>query len=391
MKLKKLLGLVLSGVLIISSVGCSSSKEQSKDDKKIVVGCNLVPGEELLKAVKPLIEAEGYELEVKVFNDYVLPNTALNDGELDANLFQHKPFLEKTNEEKGYDLYIGIPERAEQFKEAGIEIAGTVEDMIQEADVVVDCTPGTIGPQNLEMYKKAGVKAIYQGGEDHELTGLSFNAISNYDDSYGKDYTRVVSCNTTGLTRTLSTIDPIADIKKVRAVMVRRGSDPSEVKKGPINSIVPNPPKVPSHHGPDVKTVMEGIDVTTMALLVPTTLMHQHNIMVEINNEVETQEIIDALEKRSRVLVVDASEGLGSTAELMEYAKELGRNRNDLYEIPVWRESINVVGNELYYMQAVHQESDVVPENIDAIRALLEMESDNEKSIAKTNKAMGIL
>ena len=61
-------------------------------------------------------------------------------------------------EEKGYDLYIGIPERANQFKEAGIEIAGTVEDMIQEADVVVDCTPGTIGPQNLEMYKKAGVK-----------------------------------------------------------------------------------------------------------------------------------------------------------------------------------------------------------------------------------------
>ena len=107
--------------------------------------------------------------------------------------------------------------------------------------------------------------------------------------------------------------------------------------------------------------------------------------------ESHLQEIIDALEKRSRVLVVDASEGLGSTAELMEYAKELGRNRNDLYEIPVWRESINVVGNELYYMQAVHQESDVVPENIDAIRALLEMESDNEKSIAKTNKAMGIL
>ena len=293
-------------------------------------------------------------------------------------------------EEKGYPLYIGIPEREQLFKDAGIEIAGTVEDMIQEADVVVDCTPGSIGPQNLEMYKKAGVKAIYQGGEDHELTGLSFNAISNYDDSYGKDYTRVVSCNTTGLTRTLHTIDAIADIKKVRAVMVRRGSDPSEIKKGPINAIVPNPPKVPSHHGPDVKTVMNGIDVTTMALLVPTTLMHQHNIMVEINNDVETEEILEALEKRSRVIIVSAEEGLGSTAELMEYAKELGRSRNDLYEIPVWKESVNVVDNELFYMQAVHQESDVIPENIDAIRALLEMESDNEKSIAKTNKAMGI-
>lgn len=293
-------------------------------------------------------------------------------------------------EEKGYPLYIGIPEREQLFKDAGIEIAGTVEDMIQEADVVVDCTPGSIGPQNLEMYKKAGVKAIYQGGEDHELTGLSFNAISNYDDSYGADYTRVVSCNTTGLTRTLSTIDPIADIKKVRAVIVRRGSDPSEIKKGPINSIVPNPPKVPSHHGPDVKTVMKGIDVTTMALLVPTTLMHQHNIMVEINNDVETEDVVEALEKRSRVIVVSAEEGLGSTAELMEYAKEFGRNRNDLYEIPVWRESVNVVDNELFYMQAVHQESDVIPENIDAIRALLEIESNNEKSIDKTNKTMGI-
>lgn len=101
------------------------------------------------------------------------------------------------------------------FKDAEIEISGTVEDMIQEADIVVDCTPGTIGPQNLEMYKKAGVKAIYQGGEDHDLTGLSFNAMSNYDESYGADYTRVVSCNTTGLTRTLSTIDPIANIKKL--------------------------------------------------------------------------------------------------------------------------------------------------------------------------------
>ncbi len=294
-------------------------------------------------------------------------------------------------EDKNYPLYTAIPEREKLFKEAGIETAGTVDEMIEEADIVVDCTPGKFGQENLEKYKKAGVKAIYQGGEDHSLTGISFNSFANYDDSYGKDYTRVVSCNTTGLTRTLSTLNPLVDIKKVRAVMVRRGTDPNDPKKGPINAIVPNPPSVPSHHGPDVKTVMGNIDVTTMALLVPTTLMHMHNLMIEINNEVSVDEVIKALEKRSRVLLVDAKEGLTSTAELMEYAKELGRNRSDLYEIPVWRESINIVDNELFYMQAVHQESDVVPENIDAIRALCEMEKDNEKSISKTNKAMGIL
>ena len=294
-------------------------------------------------------------------------------------------------EDKNYPLYTAIPEREQLFKEAGIETAGTVDEMIEEADIVVDCTPGKFGQENLEKYKKSGVKAIYQGGEDHSLTGISFNSFANYDDSYGKDYTRVVSCNTTGLTRTLSTLNPIVDIKKVRAVMVRRGTDPNDPKKGPINAIVPNPPSVPSHHGPDVKTVMGNIDVTTMALLVPTTLMHMHNLMIEINNDVTVDEVIKALEKRSRVILVDAKEGLSSTAELMEYAKELGRTRSDLYEIPVWRESINIVDNELFYMQAVHQESDVVPENIDAIRALCEMEKDNEKSIEKTNKAMGIL
>ena len=120
-------------------------------------------------------------------------------------------FEAKAAVEKGYPLYIGIPEREHLFKEAGIEIAGTVDDMIEEADVVVDCTPGNLGAENLKKYKKAGVKAIYEGGEDHELTGLSFNSFSNYDDSFGADYTRVVSCNTTGLTRTLSTLNPLVD------------------------------------------------------------------------------------------------------------------------------------------------------------------------------------
>ena len=59
----------------------------------------------------------------------------------------------------------------------------------------------------------------------------------------------------------------------------------------------------------------------------------------------------------------------------MEYAKDLGRPRGDLFEIAVWKESLNIVDNELYYMQAIHQESDVVPENVDAIRAMLEMET----------------
>lgn len=291
---------------------------------------------------------------------------------------------------KGFDLYVSIPERVKLFEEAGLEISGTIDELYDKLDIIVDCTPEGIGAKNKETYKKIGLKGIFQGGEKHDAIGLSFNSFSNYGDVYGADYARVVSCNTTGLCRTLKPIDDLCGIKKVRAVMVRRGADPSQVKKGPINAIVPNPPTVPSHHGPDVKTVLYDMNITTMALLVPTTLMHQHNLMIELESEVEVDEIVDTLNNTSRVMLMEASKGLGSTAEVMEFARDLGRSRNDLFEIAVWKESINIADGELYYMQAVHQESDAVPESVDAIRAMLEMEEDPEKSIQKTNKAMNI-
>ncbi len=300
-------------------------------------------------------------------------------------------FEAKRAVELGYDIYMSAPDRENLFEEADIPVKGTINDLYDKVDVIVDCTPGGVGAKNMADYEKAGVKGIFQGGEKHDQIGRSFNSFSNFEGSLGADFTRVVSCNTTGLCRTLNPIKELAGIKKVRAVMVRRGADPGQVSKGPINSIVPNPPTVPSHHGPDVQTVMEGLKITTMALLVPTTLMHQHNLMVELDSSVSVDDVLDTFEKTPRVIPVEASSGLGSTAEIMEFAKDLGRPRGDLFEIAVWKESLNIVDNELFYMQAVHQESDVVPENVDAIRAMLEMETDPQKSIAKTNKNMGII
>lgn len=300
-------------------------------------------------------------------------------------------FEAKRAVELGYDIYMSAPNRENLFEEADIPVKGTINDLYDKVDVIVDCTPGGVGAKNMADYEKAGVKGIFQGGEKHDQIGRSFNSFSNFNESIGKDFTRVVSCNTTGLCRTLNPIKELAGINKVRAVMVRRGADPGQVSKGPINSIVPNPPTVPSHHGPDVQTVMDGLNITTMAILVPTTLMHQHNLMVELDSSVSVDDVLDALEKTPRVIPVEASSGLGSTAEIMEFAKDLGRPRGDLFEIAVWKESLNIVDNELFYMQAIHQESDVVPENVDAIRAMLEMETDPQKSIAKTNKNMGII
>ncbi|HFL3590972.1 TPA: MetQ/NlpA family ABC transporter substrate-binding protein [Clostridioides difficile] len=99
MKLKKLLSVALVSAIAISAVGCSN-----KEDKKILVGASSNPHAKILEVAKPLLKEKGYDLEVKIFDDYVLPNTALDEGSLDANFFQHVPFLEETVKEKGYKL-----------------------------------------------------------------------------------------------------------------------------------------------------------------------------------------------------------------------------------------------------------------------------------------------
>lgn len=288
---------------------------------------------------------------------------------------------------KGFDLYCVEGADVDAFKKRGLETNGYLKDIKDSVDVVIDGAPGKQGGKNMELYKSLGINAIFQGGEDASI-GTSFNAHANFDKNVGQKYIRVVSCNTTGLARTLSCINEANAIKKVKAVMIRRAADPGDNKKGPINAIVPEV-KVPSHHGPDLKTVLP-IDIETIAVKVPTTLMHLHTIMVDLKKDIKREDVIDLFNNRSRVILVSKEEGIDSTADIMEYAKNLGRNRGDMYEINVWKDSISVKDGMLYYIQAIHQESDIVPENVDAIRAMFDLKKRDE-SIEMTNKAMGIL
>ena len=81
-------------------MGCGSKS----DDKTIKIGVSAVPHEEIVNEIIPDLEAEGYKVEVTEYSDYVIPNTALQEGELDANYFQHIAYLNETNESKGYNL-----------------------------------------------------------------------------------------------------------------------------------------------------------------------------------------------------------------------------------------------------------------------------------------------
>ncbi|MFP3200997.1 MAG: phosphorylating glyceraldehyde-3-phosphate dehydrogenase [Sulfolobus sp.] len=291
---------------------------------------------------------------------------------------------------KGYRIFT-VKENIPKFEKNGIPVAGTVEDMVKEADIIVDATPNGVGATYKLFYQQFGKKALFQGGEKADVAEISFSALCNYDEAKNKNYIRVVSCNTTGILRVLCTINNyISKIEKVRATIVRRASDPKEVKKGPINAIVPDPATVPSHHAKDVLTVLKGIDIITMAVIAPTTLMHLHTMMITLKDKVTREDVIKVLSDTPRIVLVNGKSGVGSTAEIVEVARDLGRYRYDIPEVVVFEDSVFVNGNELYLMYGVHQESIVVPENIDAIRAAMNL-ANKEESIKITNDTLGIM
>ncbi len=291
---------------------------------------------------------------------------------------------------KGYRLYVP-GDSVEKFRKAGVEVAGTVEDLLKEVDVIVDATPAGVGRGYKPLYEKFGVKAIFQGGEKADVAEVSFNALCNYERALGKRFVRVVSCNTTGLCRAIYALKTHFGIESVFAVIVRRGADPKEVKRGPINAIVLDPPKLPSHHGPDVKTVVPDIDITTAAVAVPTTLMHVHIVRARLKSRVSRDDVIRAFEETPRILLVSAeTTKILSTAQVVEFFRDVGRARYDIPELVVWEDSITVEGDTVTFVQGVHQEAIVVPENIDAIRAVTELVKDGRESVRKTDTSLGI-
>ncbi len=218
---------------------------------------------------------------------------------------------------------------------------------------------------------------------------MSFNARSNFEDAVDADHVRVVSCNTTGLSRVIAPLREEYGVEKVRATLVRRGGDPGQSDRGPINDILPNPVTIPSHHGPDVETIFPDLDIDTLGMKVPATLMHMHSLNVTLEEDVDAADVRNLFADESRLFLIPERMDIDGSGKLKEYALDAGRPRGDLWENCLWAESISTEGRDFYCFQGIHQESDVVPENVDAIRAVTGA-ADAEESIATTDEALGI-
>lgn len=107
--MKKWLALLFTAVLVFGLAACGKSDEKSSGDGKdttLVVGASNAPHAVILEQAKPILKKKGINLEIKKFTDYVMPNKALDSKELDANYFQHIPYLNKQMKEFGYKFAI---------------------------------------------------------------------------------------------------------------------------------------------------------------------------------------------------------------------------------------------------------------------------------------------
>lgn len=276
------------------------------------------------------------------------------------------------------------------LRAAGVPVAGSLADLLEDVDVVVDTTPKKVGATNLATYRAAGVKAVLQGGESHATTGHSFVAQANYASAVGRDMTRVVSCNTTSVVRVLGPLQDAGLLSRARGVLIRRASDPGDSHLGGVmNTVVPEA-SIPSHQGPDALTVRPDLDVVTMAAKAAHTQTHNHYWTLQLTRPVSREEVLEALRAAPRIAFIKMADGLTALNTTVELMRDLGRPRGDMWEVAVWEDVLTVQDDEAFLTYQVGNEAIVIPETIDAIRALTGSVADGPTSIAMTDQVLGM-
>lgn len=178
--MKKLLSILLCAALVLGLAACGTAAEEPSaapasdapasdapaseapaELEKLVVGASSTPHAEILEAVKGELEALGYELEVKIFDDYIMPNLALADSELDANYFQHEPYLLNFNAENGTELVSAAAIHYEPMSIYGGSKASL--DELAEGDIIAVPNDGTNEARALLLLEAEGLITLKEG------------------------------------------------------------------------------------------------------------------------------------------------------------------------------------------------------------------------------------
>ncbi|MEA4969773.1 MAG: type II glyceraldehyde-3-phosphate dehydrogenase [Candidatus Pelethousia sp.] len=292
--------------------------------------------------------------------------------------------------EKGmpYDLYLVDGADKSKFDALQIPVTGTFDDLLGKVDVMLDSSPGGIGAKNKQLYMRAGVKAIFQGGEKNDIADVFFHGYANYEKGLNQDYLKLTSCNTTGLIRAVDVLDRNYGVEKVAITIIRRVADPGDYHRGLTNALQID--KAPSHQAVDLMTIMPHINATGILVHTPVTHGHIISVVATGKQKITREMALQSFRAHPRIRVVKLEDGFLGNASFFKYARDLGNPRGDMYEIGLWEDSIVESGNDIMFAINIPQESVTIPETIDGIRAAMGMQLTRETGTEETNKYLGI-
>ena len=201
--------------------------------------------------------------------------------------------------------------------------------------------------------------------------------------------TRVVSCNTTSIVRTLTAL-------KRAGLLAPRARDACAARDRPLGEPQGRDHEHARARGGDSEPPRSRredrrpeLDVVTMAVKVPETLAHLHYWIVELTRKASKDEVLAALRASSRIALIRMKDGLTALNTVKELMADFGRPRDNLYEVALWEDMLAVEGDEAFYAYMVDNQAIVIPETIDAIRALTGRETDGAVSILENQRGAG--
>lgn len=287
-----------------------------------------------------------------------------------------------------YDLYCAVAGMEQGLEDAGIPVTGTLDELVDKVDIVLDATSAGVGAKNKELYERHGKKAIFQGGEKNDIVDVFFHGYANYAKGIDVDFLKLTSCNTTGLIRAIHWLDKAVGVEKAAITIIRRVADPGDTFRGLTNNLQIEP--VPNHQAVDLMTIMPHVDCTGVLIHTPVTHGHIISIVAKTRDNISAEEAIALFKTHPRIMVVKIADGFDSNGAFFRYARDRGSMRSDMYEVGLWEETVGKSGDDLIFSINIPQEAITIPETIDGIRAAMSMQTDGDEAVALTNRYLAL-
>jgi len=274
---------------------------------------------------------------------------------------------------RGFKVYVPKT-KLNAFKD--FKVTGTIEDVLDKCDLVIDASPGGQGYFNKKtLYEPKNVNAIFQGGEkitgEKAVADLIFNSRANYAEAFDKKYVMQGSCNVTGMGRILQ---PLKEkygqkIKRFDAILLRRWADLEDSKTEVKDSIEWT--RKP-HHDEDVKSYMgKDTPLFIRVFKVPTRQMHVHLMDIRFNGPApKSSEILDLFKDEYGVAILYTAKG---TKDIRDFAESTKFSFKDTNMIHIHADLLEIQDDVVKLTYSDDQTGIVVPENHLLMQAMLFM------------------